>query len=529
MPILAFPSAVASLAREQDTSLRLATNNIIPLIFNNVNTGGLLFAFHHSTVGSGETAVTTVTMGVIWGWGEQEFVADVLLDSEAPVDGVQINSYRGTLEQGVDPMLAEVIPNYNDTLTAEIGNYELGLAYSVIRYTTEQYDYIPEPTASLGGMTSTNTPIEALQRIVGDSLFGAELRVDSASLDEANEFANETLIDGDKRELRTEFHGVLRDKTSNYDLIEGLAAYAMCHSFVENGTVHVEPLRDKPVTRTITEFDLTQPIHIEASPLNNLPNSFIGRFEEDELVESSVYIRSPEFAQGLEQERVSEANLTGYNAHGPAYRNLHWRYQYYRQALGYRLVGWHSLFNVQQGDILDVNAYRVRAIMLVTNTPNFNSDGTVTISAIPYSPKFFTDAIVDCPPCEMTGDIYYPTPAEIELPLRPERLNVVLVGEDFVVTIPELPDNVTYGELVHLHDGVRVTEEVTAGDFTVASRGEGEYRFQLRWVNADGYSALSLPTILFKEAVIEIADRRVLTYNDDKIVRWRSQTIIDRR
>ena len=502
MALLAPPSAIASVTQQPSTQLELATNRLIPLVFGSKRVGGLLFAFDKTTTGSGDSAVDTVTMGVLWAMGEQASVTSLKIDGEDPVSGVLQNHYTGTLDQAADTLLAAKISGYTDTLVIAHAGYSIGLCYSVIQYTNSHYDHLIQPTAVLGGMTSTLTPVDVIQRVFQDSLFGDYITLDTKSINESLAFSRETITKGSDSERRTSFSGVIEQQVESGVLAQALSNYAQCHMFIDGDRVYVRPLQYQAPSKTVTEFDLLEPVTVKRQPLRNQPNEFITRWSENELVPSSVFVRSPELAANEEAARTSELDMRGYDTHSQAYRHTHFRYQYLRQVISYEIRGWESLFTMQQGDTFVLDAYNIKDNCIVESTPSYSSEGVVTVRARPYSSKFFHNSLVDCPVCDMDDDIWFDTPAEIKLPPRADRVTVAYdwTNQEYDVGIPPVPEGITHAELHWTQSGVEHWKDIVVSSsthsFSISGSIAGLYTFQLRWVNDDGYGRLSFPTSL---------------------------------
>ena len=87
-----------------------------------------------------------------WCWGEIQAIQDLHLANEPVGANVDQVHYLGTTTQGVDPILARLIPGFTDTLVANIGGQQRGIAHSVVRVSYPNMPDSVDFTAEVAGL-----------------------------------------------------------------------------------------------------------------------------------------------------------------------------------------------------------------------------------------------------------------------------------------------------------------------------------------------------------------------------------------
>jgi hypothetical protein len=80
---------------------------------------------------------------VFWGYGVIHEYEKYYINGAALPAGVQVNSYRGTLSQGVDPFLLEIKPTLTDDMILRTPDGDVGIAYSVFKIPSGTFTSAP--------------------------------------------------------------------------------------------------------------------------------------------------------------------------------------------------------------------------------------------------------------------------------------------------------------------------------------------------------------------------------------------------
>ena len=118
----------------------------IPVCVGKGQLGAKLAAFDY------DETTETYTAALLWCLGEIEAIDNLWINGEAPVSGVTVTHYTGTRTQGIDATLAAAISGFTDTYVITDENGTRGLAYTVVQFTSNEYDNWPEFVAEVRGL-----------------------------------------------------------------------------------------------------------------------------------------------------------------------------------------------------------------------------------------------------------------------------------------------------------------------------------------------------------------------------------------
>ena len=126
-------SAVNSFARDPvERTISLAAKDaLLRIVYGRTNIPGHLFA--QGLIGS------DLVLGYVLCIGQIDAVEMVQINdvNASTITGVTVTTYLGTPTQGVDPTLSSAIAAYNDSLRVDVGNGLRGIAYVVLRITSD--------------------------------------------------------------------------------------------------------------------------------------------------------------------------------------------------------------------------------------------------------------------------------------------------------------------------------------------------------------------------------------------------------
>lgn len=240
--------------REKATANVAALGSRAPLLYGRVQTQGLIAAVAVGPI----SHYVSASLYLLAVWGEGEITAvDGLITSGEPSTIARVD-YLGTPTQGVDPWLAEFLPNYADTLRGTYNQRAVSLAYSVLKVSSS--DSFPNaPTALIRGLKiyDPRTGLRAYSTnpalILGDILTRAGETVDwTASLAAIN-YCDETVgIAPDRWTCSL----VINSPADVYEHVEMLRAYAHC--LVDHTATGIRLVPDKAtsVSRALTASDI---------------------------------------------------------------------------------------------------------------------------------------------------------------------------------------------------------------------------------------------------------------------------------
>ncbi|MBP8197735.1 MAG: hypothetical protein KAX64_04165, partial [Chromatiaceae bacterium] len=240
--------------REKATANVAALGSRAPLLYGRVQTQGLIAAVAVGPI----SHYVSASLYLLAVWGEGEITAvDGLITSGEPSTIARVD-YLGTTTQGVDPWLAEFLPNYADTLRGTYNQRAVSLAYSVLKVSSSA-SFPNAPAALIRGLKiyDPRTGLRAYSTnpalILADVLTRAGETVDwTASLDAIN-YCDETVgIAPDRWTCSL----VINSPADAYEHVEMLRAYAHC--LVDHTATGIRLVPDKAtsVSRALTASDI---------------------------------------------------------------------------------------------------------------------------------------------------------------------------------------------------------------------------------------------------------------------------------
>lgn len=167
------------------------------------------------------------------------------------------HDYLGTVDQGIDPWLAAVIPDYTDTLRGTASGQPVALAYSVLH--VESSESFPNaPTAVIQGLKiyDPRTTLTAYSTnpalILGDLLTRAGETMDWAASLDAIDYCDEEVHD----QPRWTCSLAITSAADIYEHAERLRGYAHC--LIDHGSTGIRLVPDKAasVSRALTASDI---------------------------------------------------------------------------------------------------------------------------------------------------------------------------------------------------------------------------------------------------------------------------------
>ena len=131
----------------QDEKLNLSASNAhIPIVYGRETVPGLL-------AGHGLNASGDLIVRVVWCMGEIYSIEQAYINNEiAETGGIEVNHYRGTSVQAVDPLFSSIVgsTNTDDLILLKPGGVE-GVSYSVFRIPDGDIDNPPKLQAVIQG------------------------------------------------------------------------------------------------------------------------------------------------------------------------------------------------------------------------------------------------------------------------------------------------------------------------------------------------------------------------------------------
>lgn len=268
---------LANTARQKTLTVA-AEGAMCPILYGEVNVGGLLFALGFNG--------PNLVVGYIWGIGEVESIDTLYINDEDVPVGVTVTNYTGTTTQGVDPTLASAIPAYLDTLKVTLGGELRGLAYSVIEVPPNTIEGFPRVRATIKGrkvldprtgiVAFSDLPSLCMADLITDKFYG--LGATAIGVEECADW-NDELLGGLVPRARLSL--VISRGRPAPDYLEILSEYAECWYTFEGEGVRMTPDRIVDLTQVpIVDPStiLKDSLSMSKSTLTNVPTEVEVRF-----------------------------------------------------------------------------------------------------------------------------------------------------------------------------------------------------------------------------------------------------------
>ena len=399
-------AAAADLADQTPAGARglAAAGRPIPIVFGRAQLAPLLFAAAY------DDAAGRWTLGLAWCLGRIEAVDAVLLDGAAPPAGVSLTHHLGDATQGVDATLAAAIPGYADDLVLSHPAGDVGVAYSVLRFTDAQFPSFPAIVGTVRGLRShrrhsperysySANPADAAQHLCESAVFGLGAGiagVHRGSFLNVVDACNE-LVGGEKRR---EIGLVIDRARPARDWLRVLAAYAGAW-IVRHGDQWVA-VANRPRAK---DADL--------GPGDWIDGGFAARFADlgdaptvvevehtdasaEPWTAQTVEAALPGVAAGTVPRRVSRVRMPGVTRRAQAAREAQERLALLRRALrGYRLRGMPDLARRDVGDVVAVTRGDAVAARLcrVPERPRWLESGLVELRLVEHADADYPGAV----------------------------------------------------------------------------------------------------------------------------------------
>lgn len=388
------PSAdVLSRQREVPDSIA-ATDRIIPIVFGETVVTGRIFQVDYSD--------PEWTVGVLWCMGEQSVVPEIYLDGANPLDGVVINTYRGTLEQQVDPLLAGAVANYNFRMRVNRNGVMRGICYSVIQYTNTHYSSRPRFSALVRGVVNTSNPVRAIQYLIEDPVEGFGETVDSTTFNSAADWCDEILDDA---RPRRQLGLALDERKSIEQWIEILSGYARCWVFPEHGIWQC--IADRPTTPSTTiyrEDYQKDSLILSQRRATNSPQSVIVEYEK---LQNGIRIKGEAQATlpNVERvERISRVKMPGIHSYSEALRQATERLNEFNLGKKIQFRGGPDLVQHTFGDVVSVELPDKTQRVIRIDRPAVGGGSNWTLSGHEYDDSVYSDEATTAPDLTI-GDV----------------------------------------------------------------------------------------------------------------------------
>ena len=221
---------------------RIAKDELIPIVLGQAQVGGKIFAVDY------DQGTDTWTVGYAWCVGEINSVVQVYLNGAAPVSGVTVNSYTGTTSQTADSLLSAAISGYTDTLVITRPGGNIGISYSVIQYTSDDYSDFPEAVAEVQGLKTNGgaysvSPAYGMEYLIESAILGPGGTADATSLGTVATDNAATVTTEARREI-----GLVISKQRPFnEWLKTLATYASCWITKRGSTYYF--VSDRPRTQ----------------------------------------------------------------------------------------------------------------------------------------------------------------------------------------------------------------------------------------------------------------------------------------
>lgn len=374
--------------------------------------GGNLFALNDDKDDGFWTAGFWFCMGEIDGYDTDP----LLINGEAPVAGVEVNYYVGASNQGIDPLLAEAITGYSDSLVFNNEQGAVGLAYVVIKYTNDHYSGFPDVKANLRGRkvldpasgtyVYTTSPALCLADVISNPLVGLGEPVNSASL-AALVSDNAELVGGERRrEIGISFASA-QDTTR---VIEILRGYASCWPYQRGGEWFFASDRPRATDATYNQNDIEKnTFKLGQADPRQIPTvvRLIYTDTTTEIWREREVYWPLALAPGVVR-RESVVRMPGIQRYSQAIRETIERYNKLQHDETFVMVGYSDMIGREVGDVIEMThplGIANRKFRINTQ-PKQKSPGLFEVSGLEYHESDYSDEVNADPGGDTTGAFF---------------------------------------------------------------------------------------------------------------------------
>lgn len=291
------------------------------------------------------------------------------------VANANVNIYRGVVGQGVDPIIAEAIAGYAETLTGQYFGTDYQICYATLKILRASYDQgFPRISAIIQGKevhdyrsgltVYTDNPSLCLADYIQSPLYGLSQPVNGDSVVDCANYNDELFADRKRTTINIEVAQV--QDTSAW--VETLRLYADLMVSKFDGEYHFICNSPRPTDHKIafSSNDLSTVFEFKNLPtkssidLRDRPN-FVRIYYTDTTLwnERSVEVKSLALEQGLATARVTEIRAPGCHSYEQALR-LAKRFLNVAENETFRIIG----------DVFDAGIKILPGHVIEANTPN---------------------------------------------------------------------------------------------------------------------------------------------------------------
>lgn len=377
-------------------SSNLAGGKPIPIIYGLAQVGGQVFA---ARLTGGYWYI-----GVYFCLGEVEDIEEIYLNGAPPVGGISYNVYYGTTSQGVDPLLAEGIPGYSDTLVISHPAGNIGIAYATFKYQDTDYSGFPSIVGQILGKhvynpatTSTGfsqTPALALRDFITSAQYGLGDSVDDTSLQALQSTNTETVVAAPRRILGL----VVSGSKPATEWVDILASYAGGWAYRRGDKWFFAADRPGSSAATFTKSEIVKDsLKVTVADLSRVPTRVRVIYTD---TQADIFIeRDDPVAElagvdtGATPLRESVVRMPGINEYAQAVREAEERLNKLQQAVTVSFVAFDQNLGLEVGDIFDLtHPYGFTGkLFRATRPPVRVSPGRIRIEGVSYSTGDYSD------------------------------------------------------------------------------------------------------------------------------------------
>lgn len=406
----------ASIPAAQQRTIQItgaARDAYVPVIYGGwERTGGLLYTATVSTyrgVGVGD-----LIMAIILCEGPIEEIGTVEMnDADLPA-AVEVTKYTGT-QTTVDPTLAAVIPNFNETLN--------GIAYIVARVPEGQSSGFPRFSALVKGRkvldprsgltVFSDNPALILADFLSNTSYGARKTVDSASVIEAANHCDDLI--GSPAEKRSTLTISIPQKRPIMDWIDTLRQYVPCWVNDDGATVTlvVDKARSSDHTFTSSSIAREPPPKLKKRGVHDTPSAVeILWTRTDTKPWATGYA---EASTGAARVRKAQIDMPGIRRYSQARRFAIERLNHYTlEDLEIELTVFEDGLKVRPGDVMTVtDDIGITSKQFRVLEAADKGHGRWTLRGREYDPAAYSSVVETTP---STVDTNLPSPSVVAAP-----------------------------------------------------------------------------------------------------------------
>lgn len=378
----------------------IAEDELLPIVVGEDQVPGLIGPVDY------DAATGTWTVGVFWCAGEVEAVAGVYMNGAAPVAGVTRNDYVGAVSQGVDPLLAAAIgSSYQDDYVISRPGGDIGVCYSAIQWTDDDYKSFPQFAAQIQGLKTnsgaySDTPAHALGHLIEHSVLGPGLTADATSLATIVTDNQDTVITEERRKIGL----TLSEALPWPQWIRILTQYAACWANRRGDTFYFTS--DRPVAN---------PSNTPAYDTDDW-DSFAFLFNDRDRIPTVVELEYTDTSEtlwrprtvtkklsgvsaGTVPRRVSRVKMPGVKRYSQAARECNERLNKLQNYLGIAYDGFDDAVVHEPGDVIDISrrSYLSSVDFRIVEAGRKTLGGPVVIQAVKYNESDYVDTEESAP------------------------------------------------------------------------------------------------------------------------------------